>query len=114
MEILKGPLPPRKRETRRNAVTNHPLFRQIETALLEKTLIGEERALFFTEADSAAFGMKAPWRVAAEALRKLIRAERLPYGADKYQTTRGWVVRIRAAPKSRRKRDPDQRVVKSA
>jgi hypothetical protein len=105
MEILKGPLPPRKRETPRNAVTDHPLFRQIEAAIRGRTLIGEERALLFTEADVAAFDMKAPWRVAVEAFRRMIKAEGLPYKADKYETTRGWVVRVRATPRPRRKRE---------
>jgi hypothetical protein len=103
MEILNSPLPPRQRETPRNAITDHHLFQQIEAAIRGRTLIGEERALLFTEADVTAFGMKAPWRAAVEALRRIIEVEGLPYRADKYRTTLGWVVRVRAATPPRLK-----------
>jgi hypothetical protein len=115
MKLVSGNLPRRKRENPRNAVTAHPLFRQIETEVRNQKLgAGIDRALLFTEADVADFGMKAPWRAAVEALRRIIKADALPYRADKYQTAQGWVVRVRRVEGRRRKTTEAGPAAKSA
>jgi len=105
MELLKGKLPKRRREVPRNALTNHLAFRGLEDALRLRSLqAGSAMGLHFSNKDAKQFGLKHPERVAVEALRRIIRNEKLPYTADKYRVEDGsWIVRVRGARASQKR-----------
>jgi len=91
MRFSKEP-PRRKRKHYTNPVTDHPTFQQ----LLRAMRAGSPRAaLSFDPEDTNKLGLSFPWRVATDALRRVIRTEGLPYRASKYQTdSGGWAVQV--------------------
>jgi hypothetical protein len=95
MKFSKEP-PRRKRKHYSNPVTDHPAFAQLLKAMRKDTA---RAGLTFGPDDARALGVKFPWRVAADALRKVIRDERLPYFSSKYQTEDGgWAVQVVRRP----------------
>jgi hypothetical protein len=91
MRFTKAP-PPRKRKRYSNAVTDHPTFRQLVNAMHGGV---PRAALSFDLSEAKTLGVDHPWRVAADALRKIIADENLPYVASKYQTdSGGWAVQV--------------------
>lgn len=92
-------LPPRKRKHYRNAVTGDPAFAQLLKAMHR----GAPRAALSFELDEAEkLKIAHPWRVAADALRKIIKDESLPYVASKYRTdSGGWAVQVVRSGSSR-------------
>jgi hypothetical protein len=91
MRFTKAP-PPRKRKRYSNAVTDDPAFRQ----LLKAMHAGTPRAALSFDLDEAEkLKIAHPWRVAADALRKIIKDENLPYVSTKYRTeSGGWAVQV--------------------
>jgi hypothetical protein len=91
MRFSRNP-PQRKRKHYRNPVTDNPAFVQL-LGVIRK---GAERAaLSFDLDDAKKLKVAHPWRVATDALRRIIRAEGLPYRASKYQTdSGGWAVQV--------------------
>src|SRR6266496_2702335 len=91
MRFTKAP-PARKRKHYSNAVTDDPAFRQLVKAMQGGT---PRAALSFDLSEAKTLGVEHPWRVAADALRKIIADENLPYVASKYQTdSGGWAVQV--------------------
>src|SRR4051812_27737962 len=91
MRFTKAP-PPRKRKHYSNVVTDDPAFRQLVKVMHGKT---PRAALSFDLSEAKTLGMEHPWRVAADALRKIIAGENLPYVVSKYQTdSGGWAVQV--------------------
>jgi hypothetical protein len=91
MRFTKAP-PPRKRKRYSNAVTDDPAFRQLVKAMHGDT---PRAALSFELDEAEKLKIAHPWRVAADALRKIIADENLPYVASKYQTdSGGWAVQV--------------------
>ncbi len=85
--------PPRRKKKRYpNAVTDNPTFLQ----MLKAMRAGVERAaLSFELSEVKTLGIDHPWRVATDALRRIIRTEGLPYRVNKYQTDAGgWAVQV--------------------
>jgi hypothetical protein len=91
MKFSKEP-PRRKRKHYPNPVTEHPAFIQLLKAMRKDTA---RASLTFASDDAKTLGVKFPWRVAADALRRIIRDEHLPYTSGKYRTEEGgWAVRV--------------------
>jgi hypothetical protein len=84
--------PPRKRKRYRNAVTDDPAFVQLLRAMRG----GVARAALSFDLDEAEkLKIAHPWRVAADALRKIIKDEGLAYHSTKYRTeSGGWAVQV--------------------
>ena len=70
--------PARKRKHYSNAVTDDPAFRQLLKAMQAGT---PRAALSFDLDDAEKLKIAHPWRVAADALRRIIADENLPYVA---------------------------------
>jgi hypothetical protein len=91
MRFTKAP-PPRKRKHYSNVVTDDPAFRELLKAMHGGT---PRAALSFDLDDAEKLKIAHPWRAAADALRKIIKAETLPYVATKYRTdSGGWAVQV--------------------
>jgi len=91
MRFTKAP-PPRKRKHYSNVVTDDPAFRQLVNAMRQGT---PRAALAFDLDEAEKLKISHPWRVAADALRKIIKDEKLPYVSTKYRTdSGGWAVQI--------------------
>lgn len=91
MRFTKAP-PPRKRKHYSNAVTDDPAFRQLLKAMRGDVA---RAALSFDLADAEQLKVAHPWRVAVDALRKIIKDENLPYVSTKYRTeSGGWAVQV--------------------
>ena len=96
MKFSKTP-PPRKRKHYPNAVTDDPAFVQLLKAMQQGT---PRAALAFDLNEAEKLKIAHPWRVAADALRRIIKDENLPYVSTKYRTeSGGWAVQVvRAKP----------------
>lgn len=91
MRFTKAP-PARKRKHYANAVTDDPAFGQLLKAMHAGT---PRAALSFDLNEAEKLKIAHPWRVAADALRKIIKDENLPYVSTKYQTeSGGWAVQV--------------------
>src|SRR6476646_10020638 len=91
MRFTKAP-PPRKRKRYSNAVTDDPAFIQLLRAMHGGT---PRAALSFDLDDANKLKIAHPWRVAADALRRIIKDENLPYVSSKYRTDGGgWAVQV--------------------
>jgi hypothetical protein len=113
MRFSKNP-PPRKRKHYRNAVTDNPAFVQLLKAMSQGT---GQACLSFEPDDPKRLKVDHPWRVATDALRRIIRAEGLPYRASKYQTdSGGWAVQVvrESEERSRAHRTEEGPAAKSA
>src|SRR4051812_12616551 len=116
MRFTKAP-PPRKRKRYSNAVTDDPAFRQLLKAMHGGT---PRAALSFDLDEAEKFRLAHPWRVATDALRRVIKDENLPYFASKYQTDHGgWAVEVvrqgdeRPAAKKKRSATEEGRTAES-
>ena len=91
MKFSKTP-PPRKRKHYKNAVTDDPAFVQLLKAMHGGT---PRAALSFDMDEAEKLKIAHPWRVAADALRRIIKDEKLPYVSTKYRTeSGGWAVQV--------------------
>src|SRR5215471_12069388 len=91
MRFTKAP-PPRKRKHYRNSVTDDPAFVQLLRAMRGGVA---RAALSFDLNEAEKLKIAHPWRVAADALRKIIKDESLPYASTKYRTeSGGWAVQV--------------------
>jgi len=91
MKFSKTP-PPRKRKHYKNAVTDDPAFVQLLNAMHRGT---PRAALSFDLDEAEKLKIAHPWRVAADALRRIIKDENLPYVSNKYRTdSGGWAVQV--------------------
>jgi hypothetical protein len=97
MRFSKTP-PPRKKKRYPNQVTDDPAFAELLKVMRHG---GAQAALIFAPGEDKKLKIAHPWRVAADALRRLINSERLPYRVTKYATDDGGravrVIRITAA-----------------
>ncbi len=84
--------PQRKRKRYPNPVTDDPAFVQLLKAMHRGTPCA---AVSFDLDEAEKLKIAHPWRVAADALRKIIKDENLPYVSTKYQTdSGGWAVQV--------------------
>jgi hypothetical protein len=98
MELLTEHIPRQKRKTRTSKVTTHPAFQQLAAEITSgRNWAGIERALSFEESDKAELGVDNPARIAADAIRKIIREQNRPLQVRKYRVGKKWFVVVRGA-----------------
>jgi hypothetical protein len=85
MRFSKTP-PLRKTKRYANPVTDDPTFAELLKVMRHG---GAQAALIFAPGEDKKLKMAHPWRVAADALRRLINSEGLPYRVTKYATEDG-------------------------